>query len=575
MKQDGLVLVFTRWAGWRLAGGLALALTGAAVEGIGLLMLVPVVGMLLGDGTATGFMGSFGAWLPTGPEGLPLVLAVFAALILVRFVVLHARNVVLARLEQGYVAAMRRGLFERLASAPWRAAAELAHGRIAHALSRNVDRAAQSVSALLRGLGAGVLLVVQAGIALWLSPGLTVLVAGLSLVLVLCLGPLRRRAARLGQEMTLEDYQLFSTTTGFLGGLKAAKAHGLEADYLDRFSRAADSFSRQVVAVNRDLSLAMLALQTGAAILAIGAVWLGHGWFQVPAESLVVILVLMVRLSAPLQALQATALALRHGEAAWTDAQRLLVDLPSGTRDEAEPWPTAPGFALSGVARAPDPNATPVLHDLSAEIPAGTVTAITGPSGSGKTTLCDLLAGLDTPDAGKILIDGAPLDARTRARLGPALAYVGQNPVPLQATLRESLTWGVADTKEDEIWQALETVGATQLVRELKDGLDTELRLDGSHFSGGERQRFALARALLRRPKLMILDEATNALDMAAEEQVLRALFSARQGATVIMVSHRPATSALATYRIAVGPAADAPRVPPASPPGCGGARGG
>ena len=574
-NTGGLVLGFARWAGTRLLGGLALALAGAVVEGVGLVMLVPVLGMLLGADKPDGVPDGLAAWLPQGPDTLPLVLAVFALLILTRFAVLHARNIVLARLEQDYVADMRRGLFARLASAPWRDAARLAHGRISHALSRNVDRAAQSVSALLRGLSAAVMMVVQAGLALWLAPGLTLLVVACSLVLVLCLGPLRRRAARLGQQMTLEDYQLFSTTTGFLGGLKSAKAHGLENSYLDQFSTAATGFSRQVVAVNRDLSLAMLALQTGAALLAIGVVWLGHAWFAVPAESLVVILILMIRLSAPLQALQATALALRHGEAAWTDAQALLAELPEAIPVEAAPWPRPPRFTLTDISRCPDPAGPAVLRALSAEVPAGSVSAISGRSGSGKTTLCDLLAGLDTPDAGEILIDGAPMDPVARASLGPVLAYVGQNSVPLQASLRAQLTWGVAQRTDDEIWGALGIVGAEGLVRDLPDGLDTELRLDGTHFSGGERQRFALAHAILRRPRLIILDEATNALDIASEEQVLRAFFAARGGATVIMVSHRPATAALADHHIILEPAEETVPSPQASPPGHGGARGG
>lgn len=551
--RGSLARCFASWAGLRLVWALALAMMGAAVEGIGLLMLVPVIGLLLDGGQMASLPDGLARLMPAGPDGLPVVLMVFAVLILMRFGLLQARNVMLARLEQDFVADLRLELFQRLAEAPWRAAARLAHGRIAHALSRNVDRAAQSVSALLRAISASILLAVQAGIALWLSPGLTVLVAALSLGLVLCLGPLKRRAARLGQQMTAEDYALFSTTSGFLSGLKAAKAHGLERRYLEDFALAARGFSDQVVAVNRDVSLAMLSLQTGAALLAIAAVWLGHDIFAVSAESLVVILVLMVRLSAPLQAVQNGALATRHGEAAWRDAQDLLADLPGATTVKAVPWPRAPGFKLVDVGRSPDPDAAPVLEGLHARIPAGQITAISGPSGSGKTTLCDLLAGLDTPDQGQILIDGAPFETDARASLATALAYVGQTPVPLQKTVRESLTWGAAEVSDAEVWCALEVVGADGLVRQQPLGLDTELKQAGNHFSGGERQRFELARALLRKPRLMILDEATNALDIAAEQRVLSALFAVRDGATVIMISHRPATSELADHVVHLG----------------------
>ncbi|MFK7945349.1 MAG: ABC transporter transmembrane domain-containing protein, partial [Paracoccaceae bacterium] len=211
----GLVRRFVDWAGIRLIGAMALAMAGAMVEGVGLLMLVPVIGMLLDGGSSAPF-GMLAEYLPTGRSGLSAVLALFAILILVRFTILHARNVVLAELEQAFVAEMRLSLFRRLAEAPWRTAARLAHGRIAHALSRNVDRSAQAVGALLRGLSAAILLLVQAGLALWLAPGLTLLVGAFSALMVIGLAPVRRRATRLGQQMTVEDYQLFSTTTGFL-----------------------------------------------------------------------------------------------------------------------------------------------------------------------------------------------------------------------------------------------------------------------------------------------------------------------------------------------------------------------
>ena len=170
--------------------------------------------------------------------------------------------------------------------------------------------------------------------------------------------------------------------------------------------------------------------------------------------------------------------------------------------------------------------------------------------------LCDLLIGLLEPGAGAIAMDGTPFDAGARARLRPVLAYVTQQGLMPGGTVREGLTGG-REIAEADLWQALATVGAETLIRAQTDGLDTALQPDSTHFSGGERQRLQLAAALLRKPKLLVLDEATNALDVDAEDAVLRAVFDAAAGATVVMVSHRAGTQALADHVIRLDPPGD------------------
>ena len=173
-----------------------------------------------------------------------------------------------------------------------------------------------------------------------------------------------------------------------------------------------------------------------------------------------------------------------------------------------------------------------------------------GDSGAGKSTLCDLAIGLIDPDSGDIFIDGTTLDRSHARRLRASVAYVGQEPFLLEDSLRHSLCWGCGTCSEAEIWAALETVGAADIARALEGGLDGSIRSEGMRFSGGERQRLRLARALLRRPRFLVLDEATNALDIDAEAKVLEAVFRARDGATVLMVSHRPATLRFADHAI-------------------------
>ncbi|MDT8345572.1 MAG: ABC transporter ATP-binding protein, partial [Thermohalobaculum sp.] len=193
-----------------------------------------------------------------------------------------------------------------------------------------------------------------------------------------------------------------------------------------------------------------------------------------------------------------------------------------------------------------------ILSDVTCTIPAGRVTLVAGLSGAGKTTLCDLVTGLIEPDRGAVLIDGQPAGAAQRAGLAEVLAYVGQEPFLTEATLRENLAWGAQGGPADTAAMAgaLAAVGAGPLLAGLAHGLDTPLGAEAQRLSGGERQRIRLARALLRHPRLVVLDEATNALDAAAEADVLRALRRALPGATFVIVSHRPAVLGLADHVI-------------------------
>ena len=562
VAREPLVADFLRWAGNRAWIAVALTLAGAALEGVGLVMLIPVIGIVLAGEDSTIASLLFSALAGFGivsTEGrLATVSAIFAVLIVLRFFVGLRRDTYLMALEQGFIAYLRRRLFRAIAVQPWAALADLRHGPVGHALSRDVDRTSLTISSALRSVSILIMMCVQVTIAIALAPRVTLavlLVAGLAYA---ALAPARRRAARLGHQITETDYQLFASTSGFLRGLKPAKAHGFEQNYLDAFGAASDRYAARMVEFRRDIVLSSLALQGVAAIVALGVILAGHSWLAVDPATLAVVLVIMVRFLGPLQTLQQLAQHALHGRAAYQSAIALTEGRFAVSEEPhaqaTEPWPGAPGFELQDVSFAPESADRLVLSRGTAWVPAGQVTAIAGPSGVGKTTLCDLIVGLHEPTTGRVLVDGEARDAMVRARIQASLAYVGQEGLLPQETVREALTWGCPPASDDDIWRALALVGADDLIRKAEDGLDTQLSGEYSRFSGGERQRLRLARAVLRRPRLIVLDEATNALDLAAEREVLKALFAARGEATVIMVSHRPETVDLADHVIRLEP---------------------
>ena len=185
------------------------------------------------------------------------------------------------------------------------------------------------------------------------------------------------------------------------------------------------------------------------------------------------------------------------------------------------------------------------MRDLDLLIEQGSFVGIAGPSGAGKTTFADLLVGLYPPQAGTIRVAGEPLQGEPLRGWRESVSYVSQDPFLFHDTIRRNLLWARPDASEEELWAALRRAGAETLVERMPLGLETLVGERGTLISGGERQRIALARALLRRPSLLLLDEATNAIDVEGERAILMALRDAPGRPTIVMIAHREASLSL------------------------------
>jgi ATP-binding cassette subfamily C protein len=184
------------------------------------------------------------------------------------------------------------------------------------------------------------------------------------------------------------------------------------------------------------------------------------------------------------------------------------------------------------------------IRSASLTLKAGEWLGVSGSSGAGKTTLVDLVAGLMAPASGKVTVDARPLEGSLLERWRMALAYVGQEGAVFNDSVRANLLGEGSAADEAELWEVLEAVGLTQRVRAFAAGLDEYVGDRGSQLSGGERQRLVLARALLRKPTLLILDEATAALDVTSEGKVLQRLRSLKPRPAAILVAHRESSLA-------------------------------
>ena len=185
------------------------------------------------------------------------------------------------------------------------------------------------------------------------------------------------------------------------------------------------------------------------------------------------------------------------------------------------------------------------LRDLSLDIAKQEFVFLVGPTGSGKSTLPGLLVRLVDPVGGQVLLDGVDLRRLREGEVSSQAAFVAQGAFLFDDTVRGNITLG-ADFDDDEVWAALRVAAADDFVAALPEGLDTRVGERGATLSGGQRQRLALARAVIRRPRLLVLDDATSAVDPAVEARILDALRTSEQPSTVVVIAYRQATIALA-----------------------------
>jgi len=182
------------------------------------------------------------------------------------------------------------------------------------------------------------------------------------------------------------------------------------------------------------------------------------------------------------------------------------------------------------------------LRGLTLELPAGRTVALVGASGAGKTTLFSALLRFVDPAGGRILWDGQDVRSYSRASVRARIAWVPQDPVLFAGSVRDAVRVGKPDASDLEVWAALEHAHGAEFVRALPQGLDTQVGERGAQLSGGQRQRLAIARAFIREPSVLLLDEPTSSLDAASEALVQAGLADLKAGRTTLVIAHRLST---------------------------------
>ncbi len=359
-----------------------------------------------------------------------------------------------------------------------------------------------------------------------------------------------------GSWRTFEEMQELQRRRGHLGdvahesfdGALTVKALGREDVETARFASSADALADQFTVVGRTwtgyraLTDVLPALGT-ALILLLGVHRLAGGALE--TGELVRVIYLLSLMTMPIKLIGFLVWDAANSVAGSRRVEEVL------TTDDTVPYGALPRSAdgrpapVHGHELTFGYRSSPVLHDLQLRIPAGRTLAIVGPTASGKSSLTLLLARLWDPDAGRVELDGRDLRALAPGVVASEVAYVAQDTFLFDDTVLGNLTLG-AGVPFDQVEDAARLAGADEFIRDLPAGYDTPLGERGATLSGGQRQRIALARALVRRPRVLVLDDATSALDPSVEAAILRRLRDAALPATVVLVAYRRSSIVLA-----------------------------
>ncbi|MFI6510730.1 ABC transporter ATP-binding protein [Streptosporangium sp. NPDC050855] len=422
-------------------------------------------------------------------------------------------------------------------------------GQLLSNASSDVEAAWAPLAPLPMAVGVVVMLVTAAVALVITDPVLALVgflvfpaIAVLNLVYQRRLNPLATRAQQLRAEVSEIAHESFD-------GALVVKTLGREDEETARFTAKAHELRDANIAVGRvrglfDPVLEALPTLGVLAVLMIGAMRLESG--AIGSGVLVQVAYLFTLLAFPIRALGWVLAELPRSVVGYERIRAVLDASGSMEHGTAGLPGTDPArLEVRELAYAYGDGDFPVLHEVSLEVEPGRTVALVGPTGSGKSTLAQTFVRLVDPASGAVLVDGTDLREVARGGVSGAVALVPQQTFLFDDTVRGNVALGLP-VADEEIWAALRLAQADGFVSALPSGLDTMVGERGTTLSGGQRQRIALARALVRRPRLLILDDATSSVDPQVEARILFGLRDAAQVSTVVVIAYRMATIALA-----------------------------
>lgn len=526
--------------------------TNGLMASLGTLLLIPLIAMTgIVDMNVGGnplfsifrFIGD----LPVG-IGFPLVLLFYVIIMIVQTGISGQLKVNNAKIQFGFLRHMQIDTYQSLLYANWKFYIKQRKSDLVNILTREVARASLGAMSFISFLSSLIFTGIQVLLAFILSPLITMFLLLCGVLLILVNRKLLRRSFSLGTMNFELGREYLAGVTDQINGIKDIKSNTLEDSRLNWFKTITNDIKSEQVEYTKLKAKSQLIYKVASSFLIATFIYLAVILFSAQAAELMIIIIIFGRLWPTVTGIQSTLEQIITTIPSFRAVQAIQQESRHAREFELDSGKNYSRLVIKDNIQCQNvffryhSHGSYALENINLSIQANQMTAIVGKSGAGKSTLIDMLMGLNQPEKGEVLLDGIPLSSNTIPLLRKSISYVPQDPFLFNASVRDNLLLVKPDATEEDIWEALEFSSAAEFIKKLPEGLDTVIGDRGIKLSGGERQRLVLARAILRKPSILILDEATSSLDSENEAKIQEALERLKGQLTIIVIAHRLST---------------------------------
>jgi ATP-binding cassette, subfamily B, bacterial MsbA len=438
---------------------------------------------------------------------------------------------------------LRKRIFEQLQALPLSYFTDARSGDLVNTMTTEIERLKQVFSGVAFIFTRVMVVTVQFVTMFLISWQLSVISLFVFSLLAVGLTTLNRRVREASFGISEANGKFNSTALELISGIRTIQAFGTQDFERDRFHKVSNNLLNASVKVVYAWSLVKPIAECIVMTVLIGLIIISYTQFTIDPSSLLTFFFVLVRITPSIQDVNGTLAFLSTLSGSLENVKELL-------RSDNKNYFENGQASFSRLNRAIDVVSVDfgynekklVLQNITLTIERGKMTALVGQSGSGKTTLVDLIARFYDPTEGQIFVDGIDLRMLDINSLRSSMAVVSQDTFIFSASVRENIAYGMLDATDAEIWEAARLANALDFIEKMPGKLDAKLGERGVNLSGGEKQRIAIARALLRNPEILILDEATAALDTVSERLIQESIEKLAVGRTVIAIAHRLST---------------------------------